>query len=450
MNDNLVRNGLFLGIILLFVVAVFIPSIGGTIIEGYGLQNDKTSFIGLNLRGNILYVGGNGSGNYTNIQDAINDASDEDTVFVYNESSPYYENVVVDKSINLIGEDRDKTVIDGNNWGDVVLISADKVNISGFTIQNSGINENDTGIKLNSDHNVINGNYINSNNMNGLLLYFSNENIISDNSISSNDDDAIVLYDSKNNTISDNIISFNDGNGIIIYYPSDNNNIFGNTIRSNNGDGVHINASNNHIFNNNFIHNLRNAYGEANNTWDNDFFSGGNYWSDYSGVDNYHGPNQDIPGHDRIGDIPYKLPYEHGTDFYPLMSPNGWFNEAPENISIDGQTYGKAGVEYTYNSSADDPNGDPIYYKFDWSDGSYSDWLGPYPSGNDTSGSHSWGVGIFDMKVKAKDTRGLETNWSEPLRINMPKNKAIHNRLFLQFLEHFPMLERLLLLIKLI
>ncbi len=449
MKDNLVRNGLVLWIILLFVVAIFIPSIGGTIIEGYGLQNDKTSIIGLNLRGNILYVGGNGSGNYTNIQDAINDASDEDTVFVYNKSSPYYENVVVDKSINLIGEDRDTTVIDGNNWGDVVLISADKVNIRGFTIQNSG-SENDTGIKLNSDHNVINGNNINSNNMDGLLLYFSNENIISDNSISSNGDDAIVLYDSKNNTISDNIISFNDNNGIIIFYPSDNNNIFGNTIRSNNGDGVYINASNNHIFNNNFIHNLRNAYGEANNTWDNDFFSGGNYWSDYSGVDNYHGPNQDIPGHDRIGDTPYKLPNEHGTDFYPLMSVNGWFNEAPKNISIDGLTYGKAGVEYTYNSSADDPNGDPIYYKFDWSDGSYSDWLGPYSSGAEASDSHSWGVGIFDMKVKAKDTRDLETNWSEPLRITMSKNKAICNRLFLQFLERFPMLERFLLLIKLI
>jgi len=450
MKDSLARNGLVLGIIFLFILAGIIPSIGGSFLDGYVSQNNKSSFIGFNLRGNIFYVGGNGSGNYTTIQDAIDDASDDDTVFVYDESSPYYENVVVNKTINLIGEDRYTTIIDGNNWGNVVYISADGVYISGFTIQNSGSNEDDAGIGINSDYNVIDGNNINSNNMDGIGLYFSSDNTISYNSISSNGDNAVVIHDSNENTISNNIISFNDGNGIIIYYPSDNNNIFGNTLRSNNDAGVYINSSNNYVYHNNFIHNFRNAYGEANNTWDNDFFSGGNYWSDYSGVDNYHGPNQNIPGHDRIGDFPYKLPSEHGTDFYPVMYPNGWVNEAPVNISIDGQTYGKAGVEYTYNTSADDPDGDPIYYKFDWSDGSNSNWLGPYPSGNDTWESHSWGIGIFDMKVKAKDTRGLETNWSKPLRITMPKNKVINNRLFLKFFEHFPTLERLFILIKII
>ena len=65
------------------------------------------SSIGLNLKelylpsvsGNTLYVGGSGPNNYTKIQDAIDNASDLDTVFVYDDSSPYYENVVVDKSI---------------------------------------------------------------------------------------------------------------------------------------------------------------------------------------------------------------------------------------------------------------------------------------------------------------------------------------------------------------
>jgi nitrous oxidase accessory protein NosD len=58
-------------------------------------------------------------------------------------------NVVVDKSINLIGEDKDTTFIDGNKSGDVIGITADNVRISRFTVQNSGISQYDTGIKFN-------------------------------------------------------------------------------------------------------------------------------------------------------------------------------------------------------------------------------------------------------------------------------------------------------------
>ena len=54
--------------------------------------------------GNTLYVGGSGPGNYSRIQYAINNASDGDTVFVFDDSSPYFENLIIDVSINLIGE----------------------------------------------------------------------------------------------------------------------------------------------------------------------------------------------------------------------------------------------------------------------------------------------------------------------------------------------------------
>ena len=60
-----------------------------------------------------LYVGGVNPGNYSKIQDAINDSVDGDTVYVFDDSSPYYENIIVDKSINLIGEDKNTTVIHG-------------------------------------------------------------------------------------------------------------------------------------------------------------------------------------------------------------------------------------------------------------------------------------------------------------------------------------------------
>ncbi len=464
MKKKLIMKGLVIEIIILFAGACVIPSMGGTIIERHVFQDNKTSFMGFNPSGNILYVGGTGGGNYTSIQDAIDNASDGDTVFVYAYSSIYYENIFVYKSINLIGEDRNTTVIDGDSKGDVVFISADWVNISEFTIQNSGsicynagihiasdyINVSGNIITINTDigvwldssnNNFITGNFINSNGLDGIRLDFSNSNIISDNSIKSNSLNGMVLYESNNNVILDNIISFNNEKGIIICNPSNNNIIYDNIILSNNKVGVYTNSSNNYIYHNNFINNLQNANDEGDNKWDNDYPSGGNYWSDYTGDDDNHGPNQDILGHDRIGDIPFEIPCEHGTDFYPLISPNGWFNEAPKNITLlDGRTYGKAGEEYTYTASANDSDGDPIYYKFDWGDGSYSDWVGPYSSGAEGSDSHGWSVGVFDIRVKAKDTRGLEIDWSDPFRVTMPRIKPfIFNFNLLSWLfKHFP------------
>ena len=124
--------------------------------------------------GNTLYVGGTGPGNYTKIQDAIDNASDRDTVFVYDDSSPYYENVIVDKSINLVGEDRDTTVIDADSIEDAVYITVDWVNISGFTIRNSGNRQ--SGIDIGSNYNIITGNIISNNDNGGIVLWSSSSN----------------------------------------------------------------------------------------------------------------------------------------------------------------------------------------------------------------------------------------------------------------------------------
>ncbi len=56
------------------------------------------------------------------------------------------------------------------------------------------------------------------------------------------------------------------------------------------------------------------------NIWDDGYPSGGNYWSDYNGTDDMSGPNQDIPGSDGIGDMPYVIDAD-SQDNYPLMSP---------------------------------------------------------------------------------------------------------------------------------
>ncbi|UCD14567.1 MAG: right-handed parallel beta-helix repeat-containing protein, partial [Thermoplasmatales archaeon] len=106
----IIKKPLTVTVILLFISVSVIPSTSTTVEESSTVSFDSKTH----------YVGGNGTGNYTKIQDAIDNASDGDTVFVYNDSSPYYENIVVDKSINLIGEGRDTTVIDGVGEGEVV------------------------------------------------------------------------------------------------------------------------------------------------------------------------------------------------------------------------------------------------------------------------------------------------------------------------------------------
>jgi len=145
------------------------------------------------LSGDILYVGGSGPNNYTSIQDAIDDAGDGDTIFVYN--GTYYENVIINKTINLIGEDKNTTIIDGGGSGNVVYISANEVNISGFTIRNGGSSYRDksAGIKVfRSNFSIFSNNNLYNNGI-GIYLYKSSHDIIYKNNISSNKYEGITL-----------------------------------------------------------------------------------------------------------------------------------------------------------------------------------------------------------------------------------------------------------------
>lgn len=115
----------------------------------------------------VFFVGGNGTGNYTKIQDAIDNATNGDTIFVF--SGIYYENIVIDKSIYLIGENKFKTILDGSIKGDTVSINAENVTVQGFTITNatgSGIyNIFKAGIRIIGSHNTIKSNIIKNNNV---------------------------------------------------------------------------------------------------------------------------------------------------------------------------------------------------------------------------------------------------------------------------------------------
>ena len=391
------------------------------------------------------------------IQEAINSAQSGDTIIVH--SGTYYEHVVVNKTVSLIGENRQNTRIDGSGTGAVVEITANNVNISKFTIQNGF-----WGINLDGSNNTVSSNNVTSNQRVGILLGGSN-NTFRDNNITgsqlnlylyswatgkrfyhdidpSNTVDGkpiyylvnqhnqqipqdagyvaavnctnitirdlnlqknthgvffvnttystvenvtvldtvygIFLRDSSNNTIykntvsgwsemqdgillegSGNNVSFNilrveNGIGVFIKGP-------GNTISNNDiiecGGGIRVQSENNIIYHNNFIDNTiyqAILYPEPyNNTWDDGYPSGGNYWSDYTGVDLYSGPYQNETDSDGIGDTSYVID-EKNQDNYPLMNPWSPEEEVPEEVAIgveEGDWVKYGNISYSFESN---------------------------------------------------------------------------------------------------
>jgi len=184
---------------------------------------------------------------YPTIQAAIDAASSGDTIFV--RAGVYAENLVVNKKISLIGEDAPTTIIDGSRTGSVVNITSSDVQVTGFTIRNSGpqgwVN---AAIRLEGASNCsIYGNNITTNTGYGIWLSSSSDNnSIYGNSITANNLDGIYLLFSHQNSIYENVIK-NNRQGIAFGSSSDNNHINGNNI-ANNGRGIFISSSNyNHV-----------------------------------------------------------------------------------------------------------------------------------------------------------------------------------------------------------
>jgi len=254
---------------------------------------------------------------YQNITDAVEHALDGHTVFVYN--GTYCENIVVDKSVSLVGEDRDLTTIDGSGTGTVISITADNVNIKGFTIRGSGTLQYDSGIFAQQfGGNEISHNRIINNN-DGIHFELSSGNVISDNIISSNNNDGIFLCLSSD-LVSRNTITNND-DGIDLFMSSDN--VISDNIISSNNNGIRIDSTrgDNVVYHNNF-NNINQVKSESTNFWDYD--GEGNYWSDYNGTDD---------DQDGIGETPYII-NENNKDNYPLT---GMFSDF--RFTFDEETY---------------------------------------------------------------------------------------------------------------
>lgn len=204
----------------------------------------------LTAEGTTFYVGGLGPQNYTTVQEAVDNANPEDMVYIY--EGTYFENIIINKSIYLTGENKDTTVIDGGSNGDVVHVTADSVTITGFTITNSGSDWGDTGIELHITQDCHINNNIVSKNYFGIFFHYSSENNdVSNNEISSNYADGVYLTHSDGNIIRNNNVFEND-HGVQISNSSTNV-IAYNIISNNDGDGINLKSSNNNRIENNTV-----------------------------------------------------------------------------------------------------------------------------------------------------------------------------------------------------
>lgn len=112
-----------------------------------------------------------------------------------------------------------------------------------------------------------------------------------------------------------------------------------------------------------------------------------------------------------------------------------------------GPSSGRPNIEYSYSTETIDPQGDNLFYLFKWGDGNDSGWLGPFNSGDPCEAAYYWDkLGNYEIKVKAKDIYGSESEWSDPLVVSMPKIKSINNfnPWLLRFIQQYPILEYIL------
>jgi parallel beta-helix repeat protein len=198
-----------------------------------------------------LYVGGSGPGNYSNIQDAIDNVSEGDIVFVYR--GFYQENILIHTSIQLIGQENTTTIIDGGTVGTVVSISTDNTLLQGFTIQNAKDDVRSAGIEISVAKNVIiMGNIIQENKGLGINLKgpeLSNVTIIG-NTIRNNSY-GLYLFNDLHTCISMNTFN-NNGEGIYVLH-SYASTIRNNSICANRGLGIHLESTSNVVVNGNSV-----------------------------------------------------------------------------------------------------------------------------------------------------------------------------------------------------
>jgi len=473
MQKNVFRIGLVFGIIVMLVGMGIIPSI-------VGVKKEKTTITTLDSPGYI--------------QDLIDNASDGDTIYI--PSGIYYENIIINKSISLIGEDKNTTIIDGNGSLDVVYVYADWVNITGFTIQNS---YRVIDLRSNTSFCTIKGNNIKEYEGEGISIEHGGNIIIIDNNIISNYGSGIRQKWTKNNTISGNFIS-NCSSGIYSWVNS-NSNFTDNIISYTNGEAIYLEDSNyinichnvidgcdsgisgglhERIKNNNISYNTitSNKYCGINLIGSNNNIIGNYISNNMDGIQFRVGNNDNILGNNILGNnitlndrygIYLGLGYFF-TEYYYNVSGNtiisnnwsGIYLNSIHNSYITGNMISNntVGINSSYLS-----NNNIIYHNnfIDnmynaheardniWDDGKYgnywSDYKEKYPFAiRSLLKPWMWNIPYEIEGRDNKDNCPLIKQWPNPRGRTIPRNKALFNihPILLWLFERFPILRHLL------
>jgi parallel beta-helix repeat protein len=298
---------------------------------------------------------------FTSIQQAIDEAENGSTIIV--PSGKYYEHVLVNKTVSLVGQDVLTTIVDGTDNGTIIQVVADNVNISDFTILNSGCKWAYSGICVYRSQNCTVKNCYLSNNCHNINISYSINCRVFGNTINgkcygirfmnsfkctafdnyvSNCYGGIILANATNCAVTENNV-INNGYGLRLDSPCAYNTIFENEVFNNDYYAVIAimpgNSSfvGNILFHNNFVDNRNPPVIQAISgiAWDDGYPFGGNYWSQYNGTDIYHGQEQNETGYDGIGDSEYILdpPDIHNVDRYPLTHPYGSIRNLETNLT---------------------------------------------------------------------------------------------------------------------
>lgn len=183
-------------------------------------------------------------------------------------------------------------------------------------------------------------------------------------------------------------------------------------------DGANVTGSSGvRAFHNTFSGNANNAVdaNPAGDAWDGGYPTGGNYWSNYVGLDRYSGPGQNISGPDGIGDTPY-LFNVNAVDRYPLMTPAVATDVPPEALFSVSPTSGNPLTLFSASANLSWDYEDPLgLLQVRWSWDAGAPW-GPWTTAK--YATHTYAVpGDHTIRLEVQDTGGLTDNWTATVTV---------------------------------